>query len=104
MRYMIVFILTLAIVPLIGCTTSQQARNPQSGGEQVTYVVYGMDCPGCHGGVEKNLKKIPGIVDASANWKQKTVTLMLAPDEPVDDSVLKKAVTDCNFTLGEKVQ
>jgi copper chaperone CopZ len=104
MRYMIVFILTLAIVPLIGCATSQQARNPQSGGEQVTYAVYGMDCPGCHGGVEKNLKKIPGIVDASANWKQKTLTVTLDSGQPLDDAAIEKAVKDSNFTLGEKVK
>jgi copper chaperone CopZ len=90
----------LGVMLAAGCST---ARGPVTTGkatETATYTVYGMDCPGCHGGVEKNLKKIPGVIDARANWKQKTVTLMLDPEQRVDDEAVKEAVEDSNFTLG----
>lgn len=60
-----------------------------------------MDCPGRHGGVEKNLMKIPGVIDAAANWKEQEVTLFVALGQTVDPADIERAVRDSNFTLGE---
>ena len=101
MKSICVLILLFAGVLSGGCRSVQPAMQPDVTGQQITYEVYGMDCPGCHGGVEKNLMKVPGVVAASANWKQKTVTVTVAPDQQVDDAAIEKAVKDSNFTLGE---
>ena len=104
MKYIYACIMLLAGSLLSGCTTTNQAVVPDGTTRQATYAIYGMDCPGCHGGVEKNLRKIPGVVDASANWKNKTITLALTADHPIDHAAIEKAVRDSNFTLGERVE
>lgn len=87
-----------------GCSTPasqmNQSNSPQNA---VTYEVYGMDCPGCHGGLEKNLEKIPGVLAASANWKKQRVTLSLEDAATVSTEQVTQAVEDSNFTLGEKI-
>lgn len=92
-----------AILVLAGCSAPRQAM-PATEGIHITYRVYGMDCPGCHGGVEKNLEKVPGVVAASANWKAKTITITAASDRGVARSEIEKAVKDSNFTLGQRVE
>ena len=54
------------------------------------------------GGLEKNLMKVPGVTAASAKWRQKTVTVSVAPGQIVDDVAIEKAVKESNFTLVEK--
>ncbi len=88
----------------MGCSTPtpqvNQASPPQNA---VIYEVYGMDCPGCHGGLEKNLEKIPGVLAASANWKQQRVTLSLEDAANVSPEQITQAVENSNFTLGKKI-
>ena len=101
MKSICVLILLVAGVLFGGCRSVEPAMQPDVAGQQITYAVYGMDCPGCHGGVEKNLMKVPGVIGASANWKQQTVTVTVAPNQQIDDAAIEKAVKDSNFTLGE---
>jgi hypothetical protein len=58
------FSLTLSVLLAcgIGCATSQQSTTALSedGSEIRVYEVFGMNCPGCHGGLEKLVKKIRG--------------------------------------------
>lgn len=89
---------------LAGCSTPPAETEPQElSSYAVTYEVYGMDCPGCHGGLEKNLKKIPSVLDATANWKQKRVTLSLEEAAAVPEDLIAQAVEDSNFTLGKQI-
>jgi len=98
-------ILTIAAAGLItGCATSRPLAQEDHSSDEVVYEVFGMDCPGCHGGVEKNLVKLSGVVAASANWKQKTVTLHVAEGAAVEDAQIKQAVEDSNFTLGRQLK
>lgn len=101
----ILFTLTALLATLLqGCaTTVSTASSEEDGRPMITHSVYGMDCPGCHGGLEKNLEKIPGVADAAANWKQQTVTLYLASSDSVTYDQIKQAVENSNFTLGEVV-
>ena len=64
----ILFTLTALLATLLqGCaTTVSTASSEEDGRPMITHSVYGMDCPGCHGGLEKNLEKIPGVADAAA--------------------------------------
>lgn len=104
MKYALPTLTLVALGFLAGCSTSKTSRISEDHPRNtITYEVYGMDCPGCHGGLEKNLEKIPGVLDASANWKQQRVTLIV--DEPalVSAEQITQAVEDSNFTLGKKI-
>lgn len=89
---------------LAGCSTPTPSMDhADSRGNTATYEVYGMDCPGCHGGLEKNLEKIPGVLKADANWKQQRVTLSMDETTAVSAEQITQAVNDSNFTLGKKI-
>lgn len=68
------------------------------------YEVFGMDCPACHGGIEKLVRKIPSVKEARANWVEKTLHVTLRPDQTLSREVLKEAVEKANFTLGERIE
>ena len=104
MKHICAWTILLSGVILGGCTTARPSGRSDVPTHQVTHTVYGMDCPGCHGGVEKNLEKIDGVVEASANWSKKTVTITLTDDSQVAPAEIEKAVTDSNFSLGEPVK
>ena len=87
---------------LLGCA-AHTASPSATTVKQVTYEVFGMDCPGCHGGLEKNLKKVPGVVDASANWKEQIVTIRFDAEQDLDPARIEKAIRDSNFTPGERL-
>jgi hypothetical protein len=52
-----------------------------------TYEVFGMDCPGCHGGLEKLVEKIPAFRDARANWEKQRLVVWARPDAELDGCV-----------------
>nr|MBD3620913.1 heavy-metal-associated domain-containing protein [Sunxiuqinia sp.] len=55
----------------------------------VTYEVFGMDCPGCQSALEKQVKKIDGVADAKASFKEKQVVIELKPDAKVSDKEIE---------------
>ncbi len=85
-----------------GCA-STGTPNPEQGSVAV-YEVLGMDCPACHGGLEKNLRKVPGVVDAKANWKEKKVTIRHAEGHSLDSAEVEAAVKSSNFTPGKRLK
>jgi len=86
----------------MSCTTNKTlASDPNV--KTVTYQVFGMDCPGCHGGLEKNLRKILGVVVVEANWKAQTVKIGVAPGKTVAEADISAAIKASNFTMGKKV-
>ncbi len=101
-RLLITLVAAWSLVYLTGCAT-HGALPPDVRMETVTYEVFGMDCPGCHGGLEKNLSKIPGVVGATANWKAQTVAIRVAADQAVDPTEIEAAVKNSNFTMGKRV-
>ena len=68
------------------------------------YEVFGMDCPGCHGAVEKLVKKIPGVTDAKANWEEQKITIATEPGSDVNDEVIFDAIKRANFTPGARIE
>jgi copper chaperone CopZ len=68
------------------------------------YEVFGMDCPGCHGAIEKLVKKIPAVQEAEANWKEQRLTLTLRPGSELDDDDVHEAIRRANFTPGKRKQ
>lgn len=66
------------------------------------YEVFGMDCPGCHQGLEKLVKKIPSVQEAKANWKKKRLIVTIRPGETLSDEDIYDAVKRANFTAGKR--
>lgn len=102
MRLLITLVAAWSLVCLTGCAT-RGAFPPDVRMETVTYEVFGMDCPGCHGGLEKNLSKISGVVDATASWKAKTVAIRVLAEQTVDPTEIEAAIKNSNFTMGKRV-
>jgi copper chaperone CopZ len=90
-----------------GCTTegtNVNAEFTQEGTETRVYEVFGMDCPGCHGGLEKLVKNIPSIHDAKANWKEKQLMVTVKPGYTLDDEEIYDAIRRANFTVGKRIK
>ena len=72
--------------------------------DTLTFTVYGMDCPGCEGGLEKQVNKIPSVQYSNADWVKQELKIVLAQDSVINMTALEKRVKKANFTLetGEK--
>lgn len=68
------------------------------------YEVFGMDCPGCQGGVEKLVKKIPAVQDAKADWQKKEIVITVRPESVLDDKDVLDAIRRANFTPGKRLK
>lgn len=68
------------------------------------YEVFGMDCPGCHGGVEKLVKKIVGVADARANYLKKEIVVVVEDASRVNDEEVFAAIRKANFTPGKRLE
>lgn len=89
-----------------GCDTPQPDTAIQSleGSGTRVYEVFGMDCPGCHGGLEKLVKKIPAVKDAQANWEKQQLAVIVRPGTELNDEDIYDAIERANFTSGERLQ
>ena len=90
----------------IGCDTGKMDRVAVLDGESETrvYEVFGMDCPGCHGGLEKLVMKIPAVQRAEANWIEKRLTVVVRPETELNDEDVFNAIRKANFTAGERIK
>jgi copper chaperone CopZ len=104
----VVYSLTFAVLLAcwIGCATTEQDTTlaVADGSEVRVYEVFGMDCPGCHGGVEKLVKKIQAVHDAKANWQKKELVVTVRPGSELDDKDVFDAVRRANFTPGKRLK
>jgi len=69
-----------------------------------TYEVFGMNCPGCHGAVEKLVKKIPTVEQAEANWEEKRLVVTMRPGAQLNDEDIYDAIRRANFTPGKRIE
>jgi len=67
--------------------------------DTLVFTVFGMDCPGCAGGLEKQINKIHSIQFSEANWIKQELRIMLAKDSTLNINELEKRVKKANFTL-----
>tara|TARA_R110002050_G_scaffold85091_1_gene181561 strand:+ start:26212 stop:26574 length:363 start_codon:yes stop_codon:yes gene_type:complete len=68
----------------------------------ISYEVFGMDCPGCQSALEKQVKKIEGVADAKASFKEKEVVIELESGAKVTDEEIENRIKKANFTPGKK--
>ena len=105
-----IFLLMLLAVFLIGaggCKTSGKNVNAQftlEGSETRVYEVFGMNCPGCHGGLEKLIRKIPAVQHVEANWKEKQVVVFVKSVDELNDEDIYDAIRRANFTVGKRIK
>ncbi len=90
----------------VGCNTPDQELvvEPMEASETRVYEVFGMDCPGCHGGLEKLVKKIPAVQQAEANWVKKQLTITVEPGTELNDEDIYDAIRRANFTAGKRIK
>jgi len=99
-------IYTLPLACFIGCATNEQSSTASvtDGSGIRVYEVFGMDCPGCQGGVEKLVKKIPAVQDAKADWQKKEIVVTVRPESELDDKDVLDAIRRANFTPGKRIK
>ncbi len=109
-----VFLLLVLLTLLFcgaGCNSEEQYRPKQGlaiesmekSGTRV-YEVFGMDCPGCHGGLEKLVKKISTVQKSEANWQKKQLVVTVRPGNELNDEDIYDAIRRANFTPGKRIQ
>lgn len=103
MRYVFLIIILFCG---IGCNTTDKGLTVESmeASETRVYEVFGMDCPGCHGGLEKLVKKIPAIQGSEANWLQKQLVVTVRPEVKLNDEDIYDAIRRANFTPGNRIK
>ncbi len=69
--------------------------------QSIEMQVDGMTCPFCVYGIEKKLKALQEVTDASSNLKTGIVDIVLKEDAPLDIEKLNKAILESGFTPGK---
>lgn len=107
MRYMYLpLILFVLLFCGIGCNTADKdlTVNSMEKSETRVYEVFGMNCPGCHGGLEKLVNKISAVQGSEANWLKKQLTVVVQPGAELNDEDVYDAIKRSNFTPGERTK
>ncbi len=89
-----------------GCATMDRDVVKEANGEFEIriYEVFGMDCPGCHGGLNKLVKNIPEVQQVESNWKEKRLVVTVRPGAQLNDEDIYDAVRRANFTPGKRIK
>jgi hypothetical protein len=110
-KALITLTLVAAALASAGCAVADRSvdATPQDADQNAdlevrVYEVFGMDCPGCHGGLEKLVLRIPAVEAAEANWEQKKLTVTVKPGVELNDEDVYEAIRQANFTPGECLQ
>jgi copper chaperone CopZ len=104
--FLLIFI-TVFLVGANGCASFGEhgdTQPAQESGETRVYEVFGMGCPGCHGGLEKLVMKLPAVQRAEANWKDQQLTVVVKPEHQLRDEDIHDAIKRANFTVGRRIQ
>ena len=72
--------------------------------DTLVFSVYGMDCPGCEVGLEKQVDKIKSIKFSDANWRKQELRIVLVQDSTLNASELEKRIKKANFTLEKELK
>ena len=75
-----------------------KVEEDDTSGKKKTYKVKGMTCASCAATVEKSLKKVPGVQDASVNIATEMATVVIDP-KVVSERQMAKAVANSGYEL-----
>ncbi|MDP6909839.1 MAG: hypothetical protein QF371_10050 [Flavobacteriales bacterium] len=107
MRFPSILLTLLFLIPLVPVQAEEQIKldTPvEEDSETRVYEVFGMDCPGCHGGLEKLVEKISSLQEADANWIEQRLVVTVAPGNDLEDEVVYDAIKRANFTPGKRTK
>jgi copper chaperone CopZ len=101
-----VLILTAGLVCSSGCASMKNSIIEQNieNYEVRVYEVFGMDCPGCVGGLNKLVEKIPSVARSEADWKGKQLVVTIKQGAQLDDADVRDAIKRANFTMGKRIK
>ena len=71
--------------------------------DTLTYKVYGMDCPGCHSALEKQINKLSSVDYSVADWLNQEVMIVVKRDSTIKEKELFEKIKKANFTPGEEI-
>ena len=103
-RIYIDIILFITAIAFIGCSSSQKTDVNIDGAEVRLYEVFGMDCHGCHGGIEKLLNKHIAIINSKADWVNKNITLYISEGSGINEEEIFEIIKSANFTPGKRIK
>lgn len=97
--------LMLLLIQLAGCGSAKLdiEKLISDGNEVRVYEIFGMDCPGCHDGVENLIAGVPGVIASKANWEKQKLQVIIDPKFEVDDQAIYDAIKRANFTPGKRI-
>lgn len=107
LKLLILGVIAILIVSAaIGCGSSRKniEELADEGNEIRIYEVFGMDCPGCHGGIENLVNGLNGVVTSKANWDKQQLTVVVSRSADVTDKIIFDAIKRANFTPGKQVK
>ncbi|NQZ58887.1 MAG: heavy-metal-associated domain-containing protein [Lentisphaeraceae bacterium] len=99
----IAFLSFICCLVILSCQTPpiEAAQPPHKDAYQVSAEVKGMSCPFCVSGVEKHLKKIPGVLSIKTNLKQGRMLIVFDKQGQFDEQLIRQAITKGGFTAGK---
>lgn len=70
--------------------------------DTLRFSVYGMDCPGCAEGLEKQVNKLSTVKASQADWRKQLLEVVVLDDSLLRIGDLNERVKNANFTLDKK--
>jgi copper chaperone CopZ len=104
LRILFLSLFLIAIFGEAGAQTEEGSITPAPANtviqsDTIKFTIYGMDCPGCEGGLEKQVNKIPAIKSSTANWMKQELLVVLRKDSVLNINELEGRVEKANFSL-----
>ncbi|MDF1571769.1 MAG: cation transporter [Bacteroidales bacterium] len=88
----------------VGLFAQEKSGRQEVKRDTLVFTVYGMDCPGCEGGLEKQVNKIPSVSSSEASWVRQQLKVVVRKDSVLKREDLEFRVKKANFTLEGKKQ
>jgi mercuric ion binding protein len=92
--------LAATLVVLLAGTSPSLATDGKGPAREAVVQVKGLACPFCVYGLEKRLRKLPGVERVHVELGKGEADIAFAPGSAVADAEIQKAVRDAGFTPG----
>ncbi|MDZ7776409.1 MAG: heavy metal-associated domain-containing protein [Bacteroidales bacterium] len=79
-----------------------KAPMAESKPDTLKFTVYGMDCPGCEGGLEKQVNKMKSVKSSKANWRKQQLKVIPTEGANIEIDALEERVKKANLTLDKE--
>ena len=98
-------IVLASVLVLLGCSSGSKqdvaAKEDNTPTEVIRYDVEGMTCTGCEATVKYTLKKLDGVKEVEASYKEGSATVKVNPDKVTEQEVTD-AINNIGYTAKKK--